>query len=50
MCDTIGLLTPGKAFFAKNSDRSPNEPQVAEYHPAADHPVRGKLKATYLSI
>ena len=50
MCDTIGLLTPGNAFFAKNSDRSPNEPQVAEYHPAADHPPREKLKATYLCI
>jgi len=50
MCDTIGLLTQGKAFFAKNSDRSPNEPQVAEFHPAADHPVGELLKTTYLSI
>ena len=50
MCDTIGLITSGKAFFAKNSDRSPNEPQVAEVYPAADHPSGGMLKTTYISI
>jgi secernin len=50
MCDTIGLLTPGKAYFAKNSDRSPNEPQVAEVYPAADHSSDAMLKTTYLSI
>lgn len=50
MCDTIGLLSRGKAFFAKNSDRSPNEPQVVEVHLAADHPAGKLLKTTYLSI
>ena len=50
MCDTIGLITSGKAFFAKNSDRSPNEPQVAEIYPAADHPSDRMLKTTYISI
>lgn len=50
MCDTIGLITTGKAFFAKNSDRSPNEPQVAEIYPAADHPSDRMLKTTYISI
>ena len=50
MCDTIGVLTSGKAFFAKNSDRSPNEPQVAEYYPSVDHPANAILKTTYLSI
>ncbi len=50
MCDTIGLITSGKAFFAKNSDRSPNEPQVAEFHPATDHPSGEMLKTTYISI
>ncbi|HBO33312.1 MAG TPA: peptidase U34 [Anaerolineaceae bacterium] len=50
MCDTIGLLTTGKAYFAKNSDRSPNEPQVAEFYPAADHSAGSLLKTTYISI
>lgn len=50
MCDTIGFLTSEKAFFAKNSDRSPNEPQVAEFYPKADHPSDAILKTTYLSI
>jgi hypothetical protein len=48
MCDTMGFLAEGKAYFAKNSDRSPNEPQVVEYHPA--HGARGRLKATYLEL
>lgn len=44
MCDTIGLLTSSKALFAKNSDRSPNEPQVAEFYPAEDHSPDKLLK------
>lgn len=50
MCDTIGLLTSPKALFAKNSDRSPNEPQVAEFYPAADHSPDQPLKTTYITI
>jgi len=50
MCDTIGMVTPARAFFAKNSDRSPNEPQVSEYFPAANHPAGAVLKTTYVSI
>lgn len=36
-------------MFAKNSDRSPNEPQVIEYRPAKDH-ESATLKATYITI
>ena len=50
MCDTIGLLTSPKALFAKNSDRSPNEPQVAEFYPTADHKPEQALKTTYITI
>ncbi len=50
MCDTMGLLTFEKAFFAKNSDRSPNEPQVAEYYAAADYPKGTRLSTTYIEI
>lgn len=40
MCDTI-VATPaytknGKMLFAKNSDRSPNEPQFLQHIPAKD--------------
>lgn len=37
MCDTLGVLLNSYALFAKNSDRSPNETQVAEYIPARVH-------------
>lgn len=50
MCDTLGrILFPDLALFAKNSDRSPNEPQVIEYRPARDHREKD-LRATYLTI
>lgn len=48
MCDTMGFLAGGGAYFAKNSDRSPNEPQLAEYHPRRGG--AGRLKATYIEI
>ena len=50
MCDTIGrIVGDGLAIFAKNSDRSPNEPQVLEFVP---HKVWTDkwLKCTYRDI
>lgn len=49
MCDSIGIRLKDRAFFAKNSDRSPNEPQVIEFWPAANN-TENKLKATYIEI
>ena len=49
MCDTLGTLKNGRALFGKNSDRSPNEPQVLEFIPARLHTER-ELEATYISI
>ena len=50
MCDTIGITQSGSgAWFAKNSDRSPNEPQVLEFIPAVRHEEK-TLKATYIEI
>lgn len=51
MCDTIGISPDkgGTAWFAKNSDRSPNEPQVVEFIPAARNNEK-TLKATYIEI
>ena len=50
MCDTMGkLLVQGRGIFAKNSDRSSNEPQVIEWHPAQLHSER-MLKTTYIEV
>lgn len=50
MCDTIGKIIPGRgALFAKNSDRSPNEPQVLEWYRAASHD-ESKVMATYIEV
>ena len=38
------------AFFAKNSDRSPNEAQALEWRPAADHRPGVKLRVTYTEL
>ena len=50
MCDTLVILRDGAVWFAKNSDREPEEPQVLEVFP----PVRGDgaeaLSATYIDI
>lgn len=56
MCDTI-VATPaysknGKMLFAKNSDRSPNEPQFLQHIPAKDYDLdkNPTLKLTYVSV
>jgi hypothetical protein len=49
MCDTLGRLDRGRAFFAKNSDRSPNEAQILEHHPRRKG-LSGMVDCTYISI
>ncbi len=49
MCDTMGKLFEHYAIFAKNSDRSPNEPQVVEYFEAKVHTDK-KVKTTYVEV
>ena len=49
MCDTLGRIFPNGAVFAKNSDRSPNEVQVTEFHPARTG-LSGEVACTYLRI
>ncbi len=49
MCDTMGKLFGNRAIFAKNSDRSPNEPQVVEYFPAKVHEA-ATVKTTYIEV
>lgn len=56
MCDTMVALSnctkAGKIIFAKNSDRSPNEPHIIVRYPAKDINLKEQptLKATYISI
>jgi len=49
MCDTLGVVSGGRALFAKNSDRSPNEAQITEFHPARVCKERD-LAATYITV
>lgn len=56
MCDTI-VATPaytknGKMLFAKNSDRSPNEPQFLQHIPAKDYDLQKTptLALTYVAV
>ena len=50
MCDTMGRIVSEKlALFAKNSDRSPNEPQVVEFYKREKHAEK-TVKCTYISI
>ena len=50
MCDTIGKKVNGQtSIFGKNSDRSPNEPQVVEYYPAKTH-TENTVKTTYIEV
>ncbi|MBN2228908.1 MAG: C69 family dipeptidase [Candidatus Thorarchaeota archaeon] len=39
----------GHTIFGKNSDRPPNEAQIVEYHPSADHDEE-LVKCTHISI
>lgn len=50
MCDTFVALTDTGVLFAKNSDRDPNEAQLLEWYPAADHPARTTVACTWMEI
>lgn len=49
MCDTLGKIGPQGTFFAKNSDRSPNEVQLLEYHPRQNQALE-QVACTYITI
>jgi secernin len=54
MCDTMiatrFITAQGKAIFAKNSDRQPNEGQGLVWVPAEMHEQGSSLQCTYISI
>ncbi|MDP3130389.1 MAG: hypothetical protein Q8N15_03520 [Bacillota bacterium] len=49
MCDTLYKKTTDGFIFGKNSDRSPNEPNLTEYHPAGTDPDIEK-RVTYICV
>ncbi|MDP7975706.1 MAG: hypothetical protein RAK25_00940 [TACK group archaeon] len=53
MCDTLVSLAnnnaeKGVTYFAKNSDREPDEPQLVEYYSSA--PREGKIRVTRVEV
>ncbi|NLM28249.1 MAG: peptidase U34 [Clostridiaceae bacterium] len=54
MCDTLCAFPPyaeqGTVLFAKNSDRSPNEPHLVVRIPEKKHTAGSPLKLTYITI
>ena len=50
MCDTLVVVQPHCVLFAKNSDRSPEEPQTIEWQPAAEHKPGSFVKCSHLRI
>lgn len=48
MCDTFAVVEPTGVLFAKNSDRTPGEVQLVEWHPA--RPAGAVVHTQYLTI
>jgi len=54
MCDTLSITAgwskSGVTFFAKNSDRSPNEPHLILRAPGMNHSTGSFVQCTYINI
>ncbi|MFC6343027.1 carcinine hydrolase/isopenicillin-N N-acyltransferase family protein, partial [Nocardioides hankookensis] len=50
MCDTFVIRGSGGMLLAKNSDRDPNEAQLWEWTPAADHEADEVVRTTYVAV
>ena len=50
MCDTFVLRADTGMVLAKNSDRDPNEAQLWEWTPAADHGPDARVRTTYVDL
>ena len=50
MCDSMVTVTEDGVLFAKNSDRDPNEAQLLEWVPAADHEDGDLVPCTWIDV
>lgn len=50
MCDTLVIRHAGTSWFAKNSDREPDEPQLVEVHASVRGDSAKRLQCTHIEI